>query len=177
MEECAVKLYRSPYEAYPFLADADDDLRCDFEILTDRMSSMTGLIASLCPERREELMKIDELIYHANPTLRTFLSITPEEIDWMKNLVEELNEETKELCQRFVVPAGTPRACVAHVLRTDGKKLVRMLYRYAQRGGKVEDALLDFANLVSGYFFMLALWLNHEDGFEEIEFVSRNYRK
>ena len=28
-----MKLYRSPYEAYPFLSDADGDLRCDYEIL------------------------------------------------------------------------------------------------------------------------------------------------
>ena len=172
-----MKLYRSPYEAYPFLADADDDLRCDFEILTDKMSSETGLLASLCPERREELIKIDELIYHANPTLRTFMSIAPEEIEWLKDLVDRLTEETKGLCARFVLPAGTPRACVAHVLRTDGKQLVRLLYRHAQRGGRVEEALLDFANLVSGYFFLLALWLNHRDGFEEIPFESRNYRK
>ena len=47
-----MKPYRSPYEAYPFLSDAKDDLRCDFEILTDRMASMTGLLASLCPEYR-----------------------------------------------------------------------------------------------------------------------------
>lgn len=172
-----MKLYRSPYEAYPFLADADDDLRCDFEILTDRMSSEAGLLAAMCPERREELLKIDELIYHANPTLRTFLSITQDEVAWLKALVDELHEETKELCNRFVLPAGTERACRAHILRTDGKKLVRLLYRHAQRGGRVEETLFDFANLVSGYFFMLALWLNHEDGFGEIEFESRNYRK
>lgn len=172
-----MKLYRSPYEAYPFLADADDDLRCDFEILTDRMSSETGLLAAMCPERREELLKIDELIYHANPTLRTFMSITPEEIAWLKGLTDALHEETKDLINRFVLPAGTERACRAHILRTDGKKLVRLLYRYAQRGGRVEEGLLDFANLVSGYFFMLALWLNHADEFTEIPFESRNYRK
>lgn len=172
-----MNLYRSPYEAYPFLADADDDLRCDFEILTDRMSSTIGLLASLCPERRAELLKIDELMYHANPSLRTFMSITQEEIDWLNARTEALQQETKGLCERFVLPAGTPRACVAHILRTDGKKLVRMLYRHAQRGGNVENVLMDFANLVSGYFFLLALWLNHEDGFEEIPFESRNYRK
>ncbi|MGN0802354.1 MAG: hypothetical protein ACI4MF_07135 [Candidatus Faecivicinus sp.] len=170
-----MKLYRSPYEAYPFLSDDDGDLRCDFEILTDRISSTTGLLAALCPERREELLKLDELIYHANPTLRTFMSVTPEEIAWLKERTEALQEETKGLCERFVLPAGTPRACVAHILRTDGKRLVRMLYRHAQRGGKVEEALFDFANLVSGYFFLLALQLNHADGFKEVPFVSRNY--
>lgn len=171
-----MKPYRSPYEAYPFLSDAKDDLRCDFEILTDRMASMTGLLASLCPEYREELLKIDELIYHANPSLRTFFSLTEAEIEWLKACADGLSAETKGLCSRFVVPAGTPRACVAHVLRTDGKKLVRMLYRYAEDGGKVDDQLFDFANLVSGYFFLLALRLNHLDGFEEVPFVSRNYR-
>lgn len=170
-----MKLYRSPYEAYPFLSDDDGDLRCDFEILTDQISSTTGLLAALCPERREELLKLDELIYHANPTLRTFMSVAPEEIAWLKERTEALQEETKGLCERFVLPAGTPRACVAHILRTDGKRLVRMLYRHARRGGKVEEALFDFANLVSGYFFLLALQLNHADGFEEVPFVSRNY--
>ncbi len=170
-----MKTYHSPYEAYPFLSDADGDLRCDFEILTDRMASTVGLLASLCPERREELLKLDELIYHANPTLRTFMSLRADEIDWLKARVDALHAQTKGLCERFVLPAGTPRACVAHILRTDGKRLVRMLYRYAQRGGQVEEALFDFVNLVSGYFFLLALQLNHADGFEEVPFVSRNY--
>lgn len=171
-----MKLYRSPYEAYPFLADAAEDLRCDFEILTDEMSSKTGLLAALCPERREELLKIDDLIYHMNPSLRTFFSITEEEVHWLNERLEELLKENKGRCNRFVLPAGTQRACFAHVLRTDGKKLVRMLYRHAQSGGKVEDSLFDFANLISGYFFQLALWLNARDGFEEIPFVSRNYK-
>ena len=171
-----MKLYRSPYEAYPFLADDAQDLRCDFEILTDRIASMTGLLAALCPERREELLKIDELIYHANPTLRTFMSIRDDEVEWLKQRVDSLHEETKGLCNRFVLPAGTQRACTAHILRTDGKKLVRMLYRHAQSGNQVDERLFDFVNLVSGYFFLLALLLNHLDGFEEIPFESRNYR-
>jgi len=171
-----MKPYRSPYEAYPFLSDAKDDLRCDFEILTDRISSTIGLLAALCPEYREELIRIDELVYHANPTLRTFLSITQEEIQWLKERTDALHEATKGLCEKFVLPAGTPRACVAHILRTDGKRLVRMLYRHAENGGRVEEGLFDFANLVSGYFFLLALELNRIDGFEEQPFVSRNYR-
>lgn len=170
-----MKPYRSPYEAYPFLSDPADDLRCDFEILTDRIASTVGLLASLCPERSEELLRVDELIYHANPALRTFLSLQPDEIEWLKMRVEVLQSETKGLCDRFVLPAGTPRACVAHILRTDCKKLVRLLYRHAESGGRVEDALFDFANLISGYFFLLALLLNHLDGFVERPFISRNY--
>lgn len=51
-----------------------------------------------------------------------------------------------------------------------------MLYRHAENGGKVADALFDFANLLSCYFFFLALWLNNQNQIEEIPFDSRNYR-
>ena len=38
------ELYRSPYEAYPFLCDESGDLRCDFELLTDALASGAGLL-------------------------------------------------------------------------------------------------------------------------------------
>ena len=44
-----MKLYRSPYEAYPFLADADEDLRCDFEILTDKLWDAYNIMRTYYP--------------------------------------------------------------------------------------------------------------------------------
>ena len=38
------KMYRSPYEAYPYLSSKPEDLRCDFELMTDELASMTGLL-------------------------------------------------------------------------------------------------------------------------------------
>ena len=43
-------IYRSPDEAYPFLADEPQDLRCDFELLTDELASLTGLLAAKVEE-------------------------------------------------------------------------------------------------------------------------------
>ena len=70
-------VYRSSYEAYPFLCDADDDLRCDFELLTDELASGVGLLRSQIaePPLADELLWVCELIYHMNPTLRTFFSV------------------------------------------------------------------------------------------------------
>ena len=52
------EIYRSPYEAYPFLCDAGTDLRCDFELMTDEMASLTGLLRSGVTDEtiREELL-------------------------------------------------------------------------------------------------------------------------
>ena len=35
--------------------------------------------------------------------------------------------------------------------------------------------LFDFINLLSGYFFVLAMKLNALDGVDEIPYISRNY--
>lgn len=171
------EVYRSKYEAYPFLSDAPEDLRCDFEIFTDRMASRIGLLRAMCPEKelRDELMKIDELIYHLNPSLRTHMTVTEEETEWLDQCVQRLWKETSGRCEKFVLPQGSQRSCIAHILRTDGKMLVRMLYRYHYAGHSVEPLIFDFANLLSGYFFILSMKLNMIDGEDEVPFISRNY--
>ena len=57
-------LYRSPYEAYPFLCDADDDLRCDFELATDELASAVGMLRSQTEDQElaKELLWICELL-------------------------------------------------------------------------------------------------------------------
>lgn len=42
-------------------------------------------------------------------------------------------------------------------------------------GKKIDPQLYDVVNLLSGYFFMLALYLNQLENGEEVPFVSRNY--
>ncbi len=170
-------LYRSPWEAYPFLCDDSSDLCCDFELLTDEITSMTGLLAAKAEEFRPELLKVAELVYHANPTLRTRWTVTGEEVDWLYARTQALVAESKEkgLCHLFVLPQGCEAACIAHLLRVKAKELVRLIYRHAQQGRPVPTQLLDFANLLSGYFFNLALILNDHSGVPEIPYVSRNY--
>lgn len=171
-----MEIYRSPYEAYPFLCDADDDLRCDFELATDELASAAGLLRSQVTERAlsEELLWICELIYHINPTLRTSLTVTEEETVRLADMVERLQEESA--VHGFVLPCGCQSACTAHLLRVKAKCLVRLVYRYVQRGHEVPDRVLDLCNLLSGYFYLLALRLNVSEGVEEHSYRSRNYR-
>ncbi len=171
-------LYRSKYEAYPFLHDTPEDLRCDFEIFTDELSSMVGLLRAKIEDDRlkEELLKICELIYHINPSLRTFISVTDEELYWLESCTNRIYNEVKGRCEKFVLNQGCESACLSHILRTKFKALVRMLYRHSYSGNNVDNILFDFANLLSGYFFNLAIKLNQINGIDEIEFVSRNYK-
>ncbi len=172
-----MELYRSPYEAYPFLSDAPEDLRCDFELLTDGMASLTGLLRAKAaePELREELLWICELIYHMNPALRTSLKVTEAETARLLAATEHLRARCGSRCRRFVLTQGCESACLAHILRVRAKELVRLLYRHLWQSHEADPRLLDLANLLSGYFFYLALSLNDAAGVDEVDFISRNY--
>lgn len=167
--------YRSPYEAYPFLSDGSGDLRCDFELLTDELASAAGLLRAQTEDEglRAELLWVCELIYHVNPTLRTRFTVTEEEVTRLAAAVERLQGESG--VRGFVLPQGCVCACTAHLLRVRSKCLVRLLYRYMEGGGEAPDRLVDVCNLLSGYFFSLALKLNALAGTEEVPYASRNY--
>ena len=173
-----MSVYRSPYEAYPFLCDDSENLCCDFELLTDEIASYTGLLRSLVKDDlvKEDLLWICELVYHINPTLRTFLSVTEEEKERLLAMVNSLQAACKNRCKQFVLTQGCKAACIAHILRVRCKALVRLIYRHIEKGHEVPDRLLDLSNLLSGYFFHLALYLNDADRVEEIPYISRNYQ-
>ncbi|MEG2698761.1 MAG: ATP--cob(I)alamin adenosyltransferase [Ruthenibacterium sp.] len=187
-----MEIYRSPYEAYPFLCDAADDLRCDFELLTDEMASRTGLLRAQTLQLLQqpslsadaplsnaslpaELLWICELLYHMNPTLRTQLTVTEAEKCRLLAATQRLRDASGARCERFVLTQGCEAACTAHLLRVQSKNLVRLLYRHAQQGHSVPPLLLDLANLLSGYFFHLALRLNQLADVDEAAYESRNY--
>lgn len=168
----------SKYLAYPFLYDKTEDLRCDYEIFTDEISSTIGLLRAFIKdnELRCELSKINELVYHMNASLRTFVSLTEDELKWLENKTLTYQKEIEGRMNKFVLPEGGVCGSYAHIIRTKCKALVRLLHRHKEQGNEVDELLFDFANLLSGYFFTLALKLNKDEGIEETEFISRNYK-
>jgi ATP:cob(I)alamin adenosyltransferase len=176
------------YLAYCYLYEDTTDLKCDFEILTDEISSMIGLLRSLLddadktinPELAEDLCKINELMYHINPSLRTEVMVTEEELEWLFQQTQSLQKAVEGVTPvgsglTFVLPQGCTQAAYSHVIRNRCKALVRLLSRYKQQGNEVEEILFDFCNLYSGYFYFLSLWFNKNHGEKEHPFVSRAY--
>jgi ATP:cob(I)alamin adenosyltransferase len=173
------------YLAYCFLYEDASDLKCDFEILTDEISSMIGLLRSLLddidrtadPELTENLSKINELMYHINPSLRTEVKVTREELDWLFQQTQSLQKTAESSGDKitFVLPQGCTQAAYSHVIRSKCKTLVRLLSRYQQQGNEVKEILFDFCNLYSGYFYFLSLWFNKNHEEKERPFKSRAY--
>lgn len=170
-----MEIYRSRYEAYPYLSDDPDDLRCDYELLTDELASLTGMLRSEVKQEvlRRELLWIAELLYHMNPALRTHTGVTRQDLEQLEAAFRQL--EKQAAFSGFVLPVGNRPAATAHVLRTKAKSLVRLLYRHMYQGHTVDPLLIDLSNLLSGYYHLLAMRLNSLGGVAETPFASRVY--
>jgi cob(I)alamin adenosyltransferase len=155
---------------------------------------MTGLLRSLlddkdreaAPELSDDLEKINELMYHINPSLRTRVTVTEQELEWLHEKTLLLQKAVEAGLSKsggppkggvtFFIPQGCTQAAYSHVIRNKCKILVRLLSRYRQQGNQTEEILFDFANLYSGYFYFLAVWLNKNHNIEERPFISRVYQ-
>jgi len=158
---------------YPFLYESSK--KVEFEILTDKLSSQLGYCASLAEGNfRNELIYVCELVYHLNGSIRGKEAVDENHVSFLKARYGFYENETKD-GTRFVVPQGGTLATSLHVARSMGKEVVRKMFEVYSEGVKVEHVLFDFANMVSNYCFMAALYANKIENISEIEFTSKSY--
>lgn len=164
------------YLSYPFLYEKKRIV--EFELLTDEIASYLALAASYATnkELKQELIKINELVYHLNPCVRTNTTLEGHELAWLYSRYQTYEYVTKKRESLFVLPAGSTLASTLHILRTKSKSLVRLLHLITEEGTTVHDSLFDFTNVLANYFFVAAMYANKLDDIEEIPFTSRVYK-
>lgn len=170
--------------AYPFLYD--DDSRVEFEIHTDMMCSRLGLILALLKEFPKsdslqliilELSQYHEKLYDLNGSLRGRNTIFPDDVQELIKRYELYQELIKNDVQGFLLPSGNPVVMECHLLRCEGKKLVRILYQVEKEGFLVPQELFDYANVFSNYIFALSCYLMKLFQIPLIPYYSENYGK
>jgi ATP:cob(I)alamin adenosyltransferase len=163
---------------YPFIYE--QSCLCDYEIATDEMCSRIGMILSILSSSQKEvandLETLQPLIYHLNGSLRGKLAISEDNQQWLLNRYHYYQDKTKSCVAGFVLPRGSQVAMQLHLARSLAKKAIRLMVSVDQEGITVPDILHRFCNLLCNFFFVLAIYINHQQGFKEKPFTSKSYR-
>ena len=159
--------------AYSFLKETSR--QCDYEVASDELASLIAQAAHSV-KHQPELLKLCELVYHANGSIRGRLAIRNQDLGVARSAVCP-SRRRKTDPSRVLRAAGWLRgACVPHVRPASRRKAVlRIAYAIDPEEKPVSTILLDFWNLLSNVFFQMALKENRLEGVSEIPFVSRSY--
>lgn len=84
----------------------------------------------------------------------------------MERHIDMLDEATPKV-NAFVLPGGTPLSAKAHVARTVCRRAERRILTLSSVE-YVDPLLISYFNRLSDYLFILARYLNHKAGVEEI---------
>jgi len=162
---------------YPFMNE--DGLYCDYEILSDGLSSYLGLLYSISKERdypedlSECLLWLTEMVLHLDGSLRGKLAIS--EID-LKDLYSFYYKYKNEIhISGFTLPTGSYLACQINIARYKSKELVRLLNKINKLQCPVPDIIFSFANLLANFLFVLSCYVNDLDNEKNISFTSKSY--
>ncbi|KWW16653.1 hypothetical protein AS888_23815 [Peribacillus simplex] len=160
---------------YPYMRESASTV--DFEIRTDSLTTRIGMAASLTkdvPDVHRDLMVLLPMAYHLNGSVRGKLAISDHDLDHLSSIYDRYVAEVKEQIQTFVLPQGSTAACALHACRSEAKKSVRALHKVSLER-EVPDILFDYAHLLANVLFVMAVYVNKRQGFEEIPFISKSY--
>ncbi len=157
--------------AYSYLTE--ESMQCDYEILTDEVSSLLGVANNFC-EHIKELNQLNYYMYHLNGSIRGKCAITKEDFDVLLELYDTYLEKVGSI-NYFILPTGTKGGSILHVIRSKIKAVVRIAYKINANEKEVKQIVLDSLNLMSNLVFMMSCYENKMSNHQEIEFVSKSY--
>ena len=162
---------------YPFMEE--QGMFCDYEILTDGLSSYLGLVLSIAKERKypEGLLGIfqwlTEMALHLNGSLRGKLAVEKEDLEKLHKIYDYY-KSLKEV-KNFTIPTGSYLSAQVNICRYKTKEVVRLLNKINKEEKDLPAILFSFTNLMANLLFILSIYINDLDKEENQVFRSKSY--
>ncbi|MCS6928335.1 MAG: cob(I)yrinic acid a,c-diamide adenosyltransferase [Saprospiraceae bacterium] len=146
----------------------------------DELNAFIGLLHDSLSEEavRECLREIQHRLFSIGSALATEpqgasmpLDLQPTDITLLESAIDDMTQQLPPL-RHFILPGGFPTVSLAHVCRTVCRRAERVVVALHERE-PVSELILQYLNRLSDYFFVLARYLGHQAGAQEIKWVPR----
>ncbi len=148
----------------------------------DELNSFIGLLGGMLQNSKlkKELNFIQNTLFNVGTELATpqdkqslengekrfKQSIEKDKIDQLEAWIDEMENELAPLSQ-FILPTGSQEIATAHVARTVCRRAERIIVALDEYE-KIRAELLQYINRLSDYFFVLARYIAHIEGKNDI---------
>ena len=144
----------------------------------DEFSSFLGIVSSSenCPaELKTQILDIQNKLFDVGCYLATGVdkddislcnALDESNIECVERWIDDIDTQTPKI-RAFVLPGGCELAAHCHVARTVCRRAERRILSLAQEEF-VDPLVLRWFNRLSDYLFIVARYLNHVNGVEEL---------
>ena len=144
----------------------------------DEFSSFLGIVSSSenCPEElKTQILDIQNRLFDVGCYLATGVdkddislcdALDESNIECVERWIDDIDTQTPKIWA-FVLPGGCELAAHCHVARTVCRRAERRILSLAQEEF-VDSLVLRWFNRLSDYLFIVARYLNHVNGVEEL---------
>lgn len=94
------------------------------------------------------------------------------DVIWLEQKIDEMNEELPEM-RSFILPGGHIGSSNAHIARCVCRRAERICVGMEQEGEPVPALILQYLNRLSDFLFVLARYIAHKNGAEDIPWRAR----
>ena|ERR1700761_9317839 len=94
------------------------------------------------------------------------------DVQWLEQRIDEMNEELPEM-RSFILPGGNLASSTCHVARCVCRRAERLCVGMHEQEEYVPDIIIQYLNRLSDFLFVLARYLGHINGAEEVKWTAR----
>lgn len=149
----------------------------------DELNSFIGLLCDQIqdPATRQTLHEVQDRLF----TIGSSLACDPEkepkmklpdlneaDIDFLEVEMDRMNEDLQPM-KSFILPGGSLAISSAHVARCVCRRAERVCVHMTEEQMFVDPLIIKYLNRLSDYLFVLARFLGHLSGVEEVQWKPR----
>ncbi|MDR0969152.1 MAG: cob(I)yrinic acid a,c-diamide adenosyltransferase [Lentimicrobiaceae bacterium] len=127
-------------------------------------------------DTKKMLIRIQECLFIIESSMATETTseisknipqLKDDDIAFLENEIDRMNAQVPPLT-KFVIPGGNLTASYCHVARTVCRRAERTAIHCLETGNHISEMNLKYLNRLSDYFFILARYIMHHSGKQEI---------
>ncbi len=149
----------------------------------DELNSFIGMVNDLAANEKISgwLREIQDRLF----TLGSALATNPDkevkmklpdlhdaDVKWLEDRIDEMNEVLPEM-RSFILPGGNLASSTCHVARCVCRRAERLCVNMHEHGEYMPDLIIQYLNRLSDFLFVLARYIGHINGAEEIPWRAR----
>lgn len=149
----------------------------------DELNSYLGMVSDMTDNENiiSWIREIQDRLFTVGSVLATtpvkevkmkLPDVHDEDVQWLEQRIDEMNETLPEM-RSFILPGGQLAGSTTHVARCVCRRAERICVGMQEAGEEVPDLILRYLNRLSDFLFVLARYLGHLSGAQEIPWRAR----